>query len=254
MSRAEEPDAGRRSGRRGNGLAAGAYVPLAEFDPRLADAVLQALGEAGIAAYVTPFSGTTGGYLEVSLPDRPTDRVWVDSAARPRAEAVLAQLSNPPVTEPAPGDEEESWRAIVATFSAEPTGTPSWPPDEELPSEGSVAGRLVRPAGRADRYREPAEGTGTAEAAEVTDPADDEHYVPPVPPPVPAPHPVTRWAVLALIGGVAVLVLPAIFAEPVGPGLALLAVLAVLGGFATLVARMRDAPPTDSGPDDGAVV
>lgn len=245
MSRAEDADAGRRSGRRGNGLAAAAYVPLAELDPRLADAVLQALGAAGIAAYVTPSSGTTGGYLEVSLPDRPADRVWVDSAARPRAEAVLAHLSNPPAAEPAPGDEDESWRAIVATFSAAPTGTPSWPAAEELPNEGPVAGRLVRPAGPADRSREP---------AEADDPAEDEHYVPPVPPPVPRPHPVTRWAALAVIGGLAVLILPAIFTEPVGPGLALLAVLAVLGGFATLVSRMRDAPPTDSGSDDGAVV
>ena len=28
----------------------------------------------------------------------------------------------------------------------------------------------------------------------------------------------------------------------------------ILGGAATLVLSMRDAPPTDSGPDDGAVV
>lgn len=219
MSGVADEAGARRSGRRGNGLAATAYVPLAELDPRLADAALQALREAGVAAYVTPSTGTTGGYLEVSLPDRPRDRVWVDSAARPRAEAVLAELANPPAAG-APVDEEESWRAIVATFQAAPAGTPTWPATE-----------------------------GVAEKV-----AADEHYVPPVPPPVPQPQGVTRWAALAVAVGLGVLIVPAVLSDPVGPGLALLAVLAVIGGFATLVARMRDAPPTDSGPDDGAVV
>ncbi len=220
---ADDEAGARRSGRRGNGLAATAYVPLAELDPRLADAALQALGDAGVAAYVTPSTGTTGGYLEVSLPDRPRDRVWVDSGARPRAEAVLAELADPPAAAPA-ADEEESWRAIVATFSTAPPGARTWAAAEEA-------------------------------ARDVTeDVAEDEHFVPPVPPPVPQPQGVTRWAALALAVGLSVLILPAVLSDPVGPGLALLAVLAVIGGFATLVARMRDAPPTDSGPDDGAVV
>lgn len=226
--------AARRAGRRDNGLAASVYVPLAELDPRLAEAMLEALRAAGVAAYLTPSTGVTGGYLNISLPDRPTDRLWVDSAARPRAAAVLAELSAAPAPaseredEPRGGvrDEEESWAAIVATFRT-PAGTPTWPAAEELPVESPRS---------------------------VADPADDEHYVPAVPPPVPQAHPVTRWAILALTLGLAVLVLPALFSEPVGPGLALLAVAAVLGGFGTLVARMRDAPPTDSGPDDGAVV
>lgn len=239
-------DPGRRAGRRGNGLTASAYVPLAELDPRLAETMLEALREAGVAAYVTPSTGTTGSYLEKTLPDRPTDRLWVDSAARPRAAAVLAELSasSTPAPEGAPGqtaevDEDESWRAIVATFQA-PPGTPTWPAADD---DGGGATEAA------------SEAYGDVEAVDDGfDPADEDHYVPPAPPPIPQPHPVTRWAILALVLGFGVLVVPALLGDPVGPGLALLAVAAVLGGFGTLVARMRDAPPTDSGPDDGAVV
>lgn len=252
-------DAGsRRSGRRDNGLTAAAYLPLADLDPWRADALLESLRAAGVAAYVTPSTGRQGGYLEVTLPDRPTDRLWVDSAARPQAARVMAaELSDrPPEGEPAAVDEEASWRAIVATFQAKPAGTPTWPVAEEV-GDGPATGRLVRRAEPAEpAYGSPEPAYGSVSPAHDTDsdPADDDHYVPPVPPPVPQPQPVTRWAMLALVGGLAVLVLPALFSDPVGPGITLLAILAVLGGFVTLVARMRDAPPTDSGPDDGAVV
>ena len=59
---------------------------------------------------------------------------------------------------------------------------------------------------------------------------------------------------MALLGGLALLVLPALFGHAIGSGLLLLAVRAVVGGFLTLVLRLKDGPPDDSGPDDGAVV
>jgi hypothetical protein len=34
----------------------------------------------------------------------------------------------------------------------------------------------------------------------------------------------------------------------------LVGVVGFVGGFVTLVARMKDRPPNDTGPDDGAVV
>lgn len=234
---------GGRGGRRGNGLAAAAYTPLADLDPRLADAALEALRVAGVAAYITPTTGTQGGYLEVTLPDRPTDRVWVDAAARSRAADVLAAevAGGSASTEQAAAlDDEESWKTIVATFRAQPAGARPWPSAEDLEDPAAGPRFLPRPAGPVPSTPEEA--------------VEDEHYVPPAPPPVPQPHPVTRWAVLALAVGLAVLVLPAALGDPVGPGMSLLAVLAVLGGFVTLVARMRDAPPDDSDPDDGAVV
>ncbi len=43
--------------RRGNGLSADTYAPLVDLAPHLADAMLAALGEAGVAAYATSPSG-----------------------------------------------------------------------------------------------------------------------------------------------------------------------------------------------------
>jgi hypothetical protein len=51
-----------------------------------------------------------------------------------------------------------------------------------------------------------------------------------------------------------VLVLASVLGIPLGGWIGFLVVLAFMAGFVTLVARMKDRPPTDSGPDDGAVV
>jgi hypothetical protein len=75
---------------RDNGFVARHYVPLADLDPRLADAMLEALRSEGIAAYVVPSTGQLGGYLEVHLPERPRDRLWVDRRHHDRATALLS--------------------------------------------------------------------------------------------------------------------------------------------------------------------
>jgi protein-S-isoprenylcysteine O-methyltransferase Ste14 len=71
---------------------------------------------------------------------------------------------------------------------------------------------------------------------------------------VPSPQPVTRWAILALAGGIFLLVgLPLLGTVP-SHAASILGALAVIGGLGTLVWRMRDTPSVDDGPDDGAVV
>ena len=80
-----------RAGRRGNGLPAEAFSALTEIDPRLAGTVLEALAEAGIAAWVRPFAGTRGGYLEMRVPARPLDCLFVDASRRGDALSVLAE-------------------------------------------------------------------------------------------------------------------------------------------------------------------
>lgn len=75
---------------RGNGLAAPSYTPVAECDPWMSGELLTALAGAGVAAYVLPSPGTTGAYLEVRLPARPLDRVYVDTSRRELAEEVVA--------------------------------------------------------------------------------------------------------------------------------------------------------------------
>src|SRR3712207_1075149 len=97
-SGAPPADSARSRGvRRSNGLDAAAFVPLVDLDPRVTTAVLAALERVGVAAYVVPVAGSVGGYLEVRLPDRPTDRLWVDQqqtdAARVTVGAELADLA-----------------------------------------------------------------------------------------------------------------------------------------------------------------
>ncbi|MEV5571148.1 hypothetical protein AB0L06_13955 [Spirillospora sp. NPDC052269] len=67
--------------RRGNGLTADTYAPLVDLAPHLADAMLDALREAGVAAYAAP-------------PDQPSadeelDRLYVDVDLKHTAEGIL---------------------------------------------------------------------------------------------------------------------------------------------------------------------
>ncbi|MBX6766753.1 MAG: hypothetical protein IRY90_06320, partial [Actinomadura rubrobrunea] len=77
--------------RRGNGLSADAYVPLVDLAPHLADAMLAALREAGVAAYAAP-AAQAGD----AAPERgdvgareALDRLYVDVERKPTAESVL---------------------------------------------------------------------------------------------------------------------------------------------------------------------
>ena len=84
--------------------------------------------------------------------------------------------------------------------------------------------------------------------------AEEERYVPPPPPPLPRADAVTVAAWAALLGGPALVIVMTLAGLSVARSVAVLALVAFVGGFVTLVARMQDRPPTDSGPDDGAVV
>ncbi|QKG26492.1 hypothetical protein [Actinomadura verrucosospora] len=76
--------------RRGNGLSADTYAPLVDLAPHLADAMLAALGEAGVAAYAASpdglpeIAGTAGDPVGDVL-----DRLYVDVDMKPAAEGIL---------------------------------------------------------------------------------------------------------------------------------------------------------------------
>jgi hypothetical protein len=82
----------------------------------------------------------------------------------------------------------------------------------------------------------------------------EDHFEPPPPPPLPEVDTITRVAWAGALGGPLVLLLAALAGIPLGGWVGFLALAAGMAGFVTLVARMKDRPPTDSGPDDGAVV
>lgn len=221
----EHPRAG-RSGRRRNGLTAAAYAALVDIDPQLATTLLGALHRAGVAAYVEPVPGSVGGYLEVRLPDRPTDRLWCDHRQRELARTVVEhELADavPRLAEPA---SDPAWEAVLASWRL---------------SGGADTPTATQPP--------PRPGPGDAD--------DDvgDHYVAPPPPPLPRVQPATRWAVIAMLGGLVALAAPWLLGLGDSSTTATLAVLAIVGGGVTLVWRMRDGPPPDEmGSDDGAVV
>ncbi|WP_396447186.1 hypothetical protein [Actinomadura sp.] len=77
--------------RRGNGLSADTYAPLVDLAPHLADAMLAALGEAGVAAYATSPSGLPepADASAEPTPGDVLDRLYVDVDMKPTAEGIL---------------------------------------------------------------------------------------------------------------------------------------------------------------------
>lgn len=255
--------------RRGNGLSAAAYGVLAHCEPQIADALLRSLAEKGIAAYAIPYEGNVGGYLEMYPPERPLARVWVDSTAVPAARALL-QTQYAGTAEPPAVAEEAAWEEIVASLRRPGAEGPvPWPDAENLalprtatpktdPSTGAAGGpaAISDPVGPAGPVAPtlPGDDGGPTATPEPADDDVDEHFVPPPPPPVPVPTGPSAYAVAALVGGALVLLVSTLAGDTASPALLVLAIAAIVGGFVTLVAGMREGPPTDSGPDDGAVL
>src|SRR6516162_2885267 len=168
-------------------------------------------------------------------------------------------------------DDEAAWRDLVAQYRSPASGgAVPWPVREDLP--GGPAGGAgaagddtdpdlgqVEPPGWDDpvpgvipappRFRviRPAQPPQPAPAA------DDEQFVPPVPPPLPRLDPISKGAWAALFGGPGYLLLAVMLGWQVPGWAAFCAVGAFVGGFAALVVRMNDRTE-DDGPDDGAVV
>jgi hypothetical protein len=255
--------------RRANGLSADAYTPLIDLAPELADTMLTALREAGIAAYASDG--------EITEPGGSLDRLYVDTTMEAAAEGILhdhlARLreqrsgsATGPVTglpeigtgsdgtgsgtgaATAEHDEDAIWAELVASFDEAPEdGATPWPDQENLGPE-------AEPEGHDREGRLPtARLIKSADLAEPAEPSEDDegHYVPPIPPPLPSGDAVTRGAWLALIGGPLYLLLTVILGWEVPGWAAFTAVAAFIGGFVALVLRMGD-DPRDS--DDGAVV
>src|SRR3954453_7464040 len=174
-------DAARR-GTRDNGLRCGSYSPAADVDPRVADALLSALRDEGIAAYAAPAPAVTGGIMEPRLPDSPTDRVWVDDQELARAKVIVSRHAGEPDEAPAgAADIDAAWQQVLASLQSTSTSpVPPWPVSEDV--DGSES-RLIRPASA-----ESDEDDEDDEAEEEQLASDDEPFVPPPPPPLPRLH------------------------------------------------------------------
>jgi hypothetical protein len=170
-------------------------------------------------------------------------------------------------------DDEAAWRDLVDQYRspAATGGTVPWPVREDLPAGRAAAAGApgddtdpdlgqVDPPGSDDPVPGVIPGPPRFRVIRPAQPpqpppaADDEQFVPPVPPPLPRLDPVSKGAWAALFGGPGYLLLAVMFGWQIPGWAAFCAVGAFVGGFAALVVRMNDRPPGDGGPDDGAVV
>jgi hypothetical protein len=263
---------------RDNGLTAAAYASLGGIDPLIAEPVLTALAEAGIAAYAA--EPGEQGPAEAPSSDQPTDEpaespvqsegsakgegpakaeaparaeiaagqeeIFVDAASAEHARAVIERST-----------EEAEWKSLVEQFNEpsapghEDSQLPRWPASEDV-DQNSYEPLIDVPAGL-----NVGEGRDRDEEAEDERPTRDndphDHFVPPEPPRGPRLDWISRAAWLGMIGGPLLLILAAVF----GFGesrITLLAVVGFVAGFLTLVIRMKDRLPPDDTPDDGAVI
>lgn len=267
---------------RDNGLTASAYTSMGGIDPLVAEPVLTALAEAGIAAYaVAPGEPGPSEPGDGVSPDSPTSE---QSSSEENAEAVPqakaeAKAEAPAKAEIAAGFEEmfvdadsmdrarsvierstedAEWQSLVEQFNAPSapghaeSPVPRWPASEDV-DENSYEPLIDVPAGLIV-----GDGPDGDEEDENPPPkrADDphDHYVPPEPPPGPRLDWISRAAWLGLIGGPVLLILAAILNFDTSGRIMLIAVVGFIAGFLTLVIRMKDRLPPDDTPDDGAVV
>jgi hypothetical protein len=235
------------SGTRDNGLRCGNYIAVGDLDPRVADAMLDTLRAEGIAAYAAPTPATRGGYLELRLPARMTDRLYVDSTKSDRAAELVgveqAEAEPPPRPTPPASDVDvdAAWQQLLTSLKTPtPADAETWPNRENV-SERS------RPAHLDDMPLDGPEFDLLSNLDQVN--LEEEHFVPPPAPPLPKLRSATIGALAAIALGIVILVTNldgGTFAWP--------AIAAIIGGGLALVWNVKQGPPTDSGWDDGAVV
>ncbi|TCC50136.1 hypothetical protein E0H75_17815 [Kribbella capetownensis] len=233
---------------RDNGLTATAYTSLGGIDPLVAEPVLTALAEAGIAAYCevqseakTPEEAEEPVHIPAGY-----DVIFVDAEAVERARPVIERST-----------EDAEWKSLVEQFNApsapghdgDETPVPRWPASEDV--DDKYEPLIDVPAGLVIKDTPDDDEDDEKPAKREDDPHD--HFVPPEPPRAPRLDWISRIAWLGLIGGPLLLILAAVLDFGTGR-ITTLAVVGFIGGFLTLVIRMKDRLPPDDTPDDGAVV
>jgi hypothetical protein len=273
---------------RDNGLTAADYTSLGGIDPLVAEPVLTALAEAGIAAYC----GSPGEPRTTETSDgdarttEPTDEsgnetvTIADSGAEASAAATEKPDAPAKADEPAGvptgfeeifvdseavdrarpvierSTEDAEWASLVQQFNepsapghdAGATPVPRWPASEDVDEKYEPL--IDVPAGLVIGDT-PDEDEDEKPAKKADDPHD--HFVPPDPPRGPRLDWITRLAWLGLLGGPLLLIAAAVLDFGTGR-ITTLAVAGFIGGFLTLVFRMKDRLPPGDGGDDGAVV
>ncbi|NED98271.1 hypothetical protein G1H11_23500 [Phytoactinopolyspora alkaliphila] len=164
-------------------------------------------------------------------------------------------------------DDDKTWAELVDAFNAEPAPDDpprSWPAIEDVePDDRAPYGEFTDPyhtasylpgesaAGALAGAPQPASAESELGAGQDGF-AEDDHFVPPVPPPIPRGDRVTRWAWTGMAAAPSVLLLSTITRWSPPDGLMMVLIGGFIAGFGTLVSRMRGRNPHD--PDNGAIV
>lgn len=232
---------GPKPGGRDNGLRATRYAAVGDLDPRVAEAMLDRLLFEGIAAYVVPTPSDRGGYLEMRPTSNVTDRLYVDETRLTDASGLVAAEHvevTPTSTEALELD--DAWQQVLSSLRSSPSDAERpWPAAEDVPRGGDAPSMMDF-----SPY-----DYGDTETSVGTDPAQEDHFVPPAAPPLPALRPVTLGSLAAIIVGIVIVV-----TGLAGGSLEWLGIVAIIGGAVSLVWHVKEGPPEDSGWDDGAVV
>ncbi|MBG0563413.1 DUF308 domain-containing protein [Actinoplanes aureus] len=259
---------GARRGRRDNGLDAADYAAAGDVDPRVGEHLLDVLAAGGIAAYLQPTADQNPILRATTLPARPIDRLFVDRTQLETAREHLQKVTGgvpptPPPADPRPQAEVDAeWDKIIAGFHTTVDGDQApWPSAEgvDRQEQQRPPARPVTEEGTPlnRRRTDPPEpsilhGLDTFGAELPDDDEDEERYVPPPPPPLP---PISKYAVMGLLGvvvGFVLFLFPRLL--PIDQEVVmLLGFAAIVGGAVTLVWRLRSGNDDDEF-DDGAVV
>jgi hypothetical protein len=159
--------------------------------------------------------------------------------------------SAPPPTGSGPDDQGDAFDRIVAGFGKDSEDpVPRWPVSEDVGPDRSAVVLPSTPSRDVPEPEvEPLPGWLEPDALD-----DDGHYEPPPPPRLPRPHVRTVVATGMLLLGLVVMFAPFRIGLDDSTTFLLLGLAMTTGGAGLLIYWMRDAPPTDSRPDDGAVV
>ena len=240
--------------RRDNGLTAPSYVRLDDVETHLVDELLAGCASAAWRPTARRRSGGAARTATRCRRSGPSDCVYVDAAARERARAVptryLREIRD-----------ELAWSDIVAGF------------DRDAPTDAraALAGQRGRRPGRGRRPRAAPRPSRRARRSAFEELRDRRADAPPRTPGArrgprrPLPAAATSAAAARSTGsggspGPAPWAARCCWCSRRWPGCSWRGGSgcsrwsAFVAGFVTLVARMKDRPPTDSGPDDGAVV
>jgi hypothetical protein len=222
-------------------------------DPSRADEARAVVG-AEVAELTTLLAEDDPGATAYGLV-QPVPRTAATRVLKP---PVLPGPSQPPPDDSADPDPDEAWQQIVAGWTKDSDSpVPPWPVSEDVdagspPPAAESQSRRLRRRSDADDDDEDDEDLPAWLEPEALD--DDGHYVPPPPPPVPKVRRNTAGALIALALGLVLVFAPNLLGQVQSVELGVFGIFLMLGGAGALVWQMRDAPPTDRGPDDGAVV